>query len=88
MQAQRVGIREFRERLASYLDLSDPVTVTRHGEIVGFFIPARPSRKASEIEALRIAAAFLDQQIAAAGVSEDDLLNDFKELRHRRKASS
>ena len=88
MQAQKVGIREFRERLASYLDLADPIAVTRHGETVGFFIPARPSRKASELEALRAAATFLDQQIASAGVSEDDLVEDFRESRHRGKATS
>jgi len=65
MQAQKVGIREFRERLARFLALSHPIAVTRRGETAGFFIPARPSRSASELEALRAAAACLDHQIAA-----------------------
>ncbi|HVA89523.1 MAG TPA: type II toxin-antitoxin system Phd/YefM family antitoxin [Chloroflexota bacterium] len=85
MQAQKVGIREFRERLARFLALSHPIAVTRHGETVGFFIPTRPNRNASELEALRVAAAYLDRQIAAANVSEDELLRDFQEARHRPK---
>jgi antitoxin (DNA-binding transcriptional repressor) of toxin-antitoxin stability system len=88
VQARKVGIREFREGLARFIDLADPIAVTRHGETVGFFIPARPRRIASELEALRMAAAILDEQIAAAGVSEDDLLNDFKEARQHRQAGS
>jgi antitoxin (DNA-binding transcriptional repressor) of toxin-antitoxin stability system len=88
MQTQKVGIREFRENLASFLEVSDPIAITRHGETVGFFIPARPSRKVSELEALRAAADYLDRQIASAGVSEDALLQDFKESRRSREASS
>ena len=82
MQAQKVGIREFRERLSQYLDLANPIAVTRHGETIGFFIPARPRRTASDIEALHAAAAVLDQQIAAAGVSEEELVQDFEDARH------
>jgi antitoxin (DNA-binding transcriptional repressor) of toxin-antitoxin stability system len=81
LQTQKVGIREFREHLASFLEASDPIAITRHGETIGIFIPARPSRKVSELEALRAAADYLDRQIASAGVSEDELLQDFKESR-------
>ena len=35
-----LGIREFREKLASYLLESDvPVAITRHGDTVGHYIP-------------------------------------------------
>jgi len=88
MQARKVGIREFREGLARFLELSDPIAVTRHGETVGFFIPARSSRRASELEALRSAAAYLDRQIAEASVSEDELLKDFQESRRRPKVGA
>jgi len=47
MEAVRVGIREFRDKLASYLLESDaPMAITRHGDTVGYYIPAR--RKRSE----------------------------------------
>ena len=88
MPAQKVGICEFRERLASLLDLSEPIAITRHGETVGFYIPVRPGRRAAELEALRAAAVYLDRQIAAAGLAEEDLLKDFKEARRRQKAGS
>ena len=42
MEAVKVGMREFRDKLATYLLESDsPVTITRHGDTVGYFIPAR-----------------------------------------------
>ena len=42
METLKVGIREFRDKLASYLLESDvPVAITRHGDTVGYYIPAR-----------------------------------------------
>ena len=79
MQAQKVGIREFRERLATFLEASGPVAITRHGETVGYYIPARPSKDAAHFAALRRAAEQLDALLAAKRVTEDELVNDFKE---------
>jgi len=87
MHTQKVGIREFRERLAMFLEASGPVAITRHGETVGYYIPARPSRGAAHMAALRKAAGHLDALLAAKGVTEDELMRDFKEARRsRRKA--
>ena len=53
MEALKVGIREFREKLASYLLESDvPVAITRHGDTVGYYIPARHKRAETERAAL------------------------------------
>lgn len=65
MQAQKVGIREFRERLTTYLEASGPVAITRHGDTVGYYIPARPSKNDAHLASLRIAAAKLDELLAA-----------------------
>ena len=81
MQTQKVGIREFRERLTTFLEASGPVAITRHGETVGYYIPARPSKDAAHVAALRTAAAQLDALLAASGATEDELVNDFKEAR-------
>ncbi|MBC8167876.1 MAG: hypothetical protein H7Y20_18660 [Bryobacteraceae bacterium] len=86
MQLHKVGIREFRERLASFLESSGPVAITRHGETVGFYLPARPSRKTADLSALRAAARQLDALMAAGGVTENELLIEFKETRRSRKA--
>jgi antitoxin (DNA-binding transcriptional repressor) of toxin-antitoxin stability system len=83
MQAVKVGIREFRERLASFLETGAPLAITRHGETVGFYIPTRRKPKNEDLSALRAAAAQLDAMIEAAGVTEDDLVEDFKKARRR-----
>ena len=84
MELMKVGIREFRERLAAYLLESDtPVAITRHGDTVGYFIPARRKRSATERAALKKAAAQLDAMLAAKGVTEDELAGEFQ----RRRAS-
>lgn len=87
MQTRTVGIREFRERLATYLEASGPVAITRHGEMMGYYIPARPSKNAVHLAALRKAAEQLDAILTASGSTENDLVTEFKEARRsRRKA--
>lgn len=66
-----VGIREFRARLAEYLLKSDkPVAVTRHGETIGYFIPARAGRADLDRAALKAAASKLGQLLEREGLSE------------------
>jgi PHD/YefM family antitoxin component YafN of YafNO toxin-antitoxin module len=83
-----VGIREFRDNLAAYLLESDtPVTITRHGETVGIYIPVRRKRSNVEMEALREVHQKLQESMAAAGVTEDEIIEDFERLRkeHRNR---
>ena len=45
METQRVGIREFRDKLATYLLESDKaLAITRHGDTIGYYLPARRKR--------------------------------------------
>jgi len=82
----RVGIREFRENLASYLLESDtPVVVTRHGDTVGYYIPARKGRSDAERAALKEAAQRLQKMLASEGVSEDQIVRDFSRWRSRKR---
>jgi antitoxin (DNA-binding transcriptional repressor) of toxin-antitoxin stability system len=84
---ESIGIREFREKLSSFLESATPVAITRHGETVGFYIPARRKRKDADLDALRRAGEQLDALIATAGTTEDELVADFKDLRQQaRKA--
>lgn len=47
METEKIGTREFRENLAGYLKGGKPLAITRHGETLGFFIPAQKrNRKA------------------------------------------
>jgi PHD/YefM family antitoxin component YafN of YafNO toxin-antitoxin module len=82
MGTLKVGIREFREKLATYLlETDETVAVTRHGDVVGYYIPTRRKRTDAERTALEEAASRLQQAMAAAGVSEDDIIRDFKRWR-------
>jgi antitoxin (DNA-binding transcriptional repressor) of toxin-antitoxin stability system len=84
MQPLKVGIREFRTHLPHYLlETGRPVAVTRHGETIGYFIPTRETKKADDLAALKTAAAQLDALLAAEGLSEDELVAEFRRLRGR-----
>ncbi len=80
MATIKVGVREFRERMASFLESDKPVAVTRHGETLGIFVPTPRKRpKSADISELRAAA----DSIAAALTDEDEeaIVAEFKELR-------
>ncbi|HEV2960993.1 MAG TPA: prevent-host-death protein [Candidatus Angelobacter sp.] len=86
MEPFRVGIREFRENLASYLlESSSPVAITRHGDTIGYFIPARRTRSQRDRQALKEAAGRLAALLADRGISEEELLQDFKRLRSTKR---
>lgn len=81
METEKIGMREFRENLAGYLEVGRPLAITRHGETLGFFIPARKRSRKAEVEAMRAAAKELDALIAAWGATEDELMQEYKEIR-------
>lgn len=86
METSRVGIREFRDKLASYLLESEaPVAITRHGDTVGYYIPARHTRTDSERDALQQVAARMQELLATKGISEEEVLQDYKGWRKGRR---
>ena len=85
MQTTKVGIREFRENLADYLESKTPVAITRHGAPIGIYVPTKPRPGQADLEALRVAGEKMQELIAAAGTNEDEILADFKRLRGERR---
>jgi PHD/YefM family antitoxin component YafN of YafNO toxin-antitoxin module len=82
METLKVGIREFREKLARYvLETDVPVAITRHGDTIGYYIPARRKRSEAERTALKEVAVRLQQVLTAEGISEEEILDDFKQWR-------
>jgi len=81
METVKIGIREFRENLAGYLESDKPLAITRHGETLGFYIPAQKRSRKAELEAMRAAAKDLDEMIASWGATEDELMDEFKQIR-------
>jgi len=82
METVKIGIREFRENLAEYLESDQPLAITRHGETLGFYIPAQKRSLKAELEAMRAAARDLDEMIASWGATEDELMDEYKQI-HR-----
>lgn len=80
MEAIKVGIREFRADLAEYIAASTPVAVTRHGQTVGYFIPAHGQDEA-QVAALKKASETLDRLLADQGVDADEVVSEFKAAR-------
>ena len=81
MEAVKVGMREFRERLASLLESDQPVAVTKHGRTVGLYIPVRRKPEAEDLEALREAGRKLDAWMTEHGLGEDELVGEFEQAR-------
>ena len=86
MQTTKVGIREFRENLSSYLESKTPVAITRHGATIGIYVPAKPKPSQADLDAFRAAGEKMQELIAAAGTTEDELMADFKTLRRERRS--
>ena len=81
METVKVGMREFREKLAGYLESDTPLAIMRHGQTLGYFIPAQKRSRKAELEAMRAAAKDLDKMIASWSASEDELMQEYKAIR-------
>ncbi|MGA9527537.1 MAG: prevent-host-death protein [Terriglobales bacterium] len=79
MGTLRVGVREFRNKLAAYLlQAGEAVAITRRGNTVGFYIPATCKRTQAQRVALEKAASRLHEILASEGIIEDENLVGFK----------
>ena len=85
MESTRVGIREFRENLAAYLESQTPVAITRHGATIGIYVPTHRKPNEADAEALRTAGKKMQSLIAAAGATEGEIVTDFKKVRRDRR---
>jgi hypothetical protein len=86
MTAIKVGVREFREQIAHFLESDRPVAVTRRGETLGVYVPTpRKQVRSADTAELRAAADRLAE--ALSDVDEEEIVADFKQLRRRGKAA-
>ncbi|MFN7918853.1 MAG: hypothetical protein U0Q16_02080 [Bryobacteraceae bacterium] len=86
METNRVGIREFREKLATYLlESEEPVAVTRHGDTVGYYIPVRRKRTEADREALLEAVNRMESILASIGMTEDEVIQEFNKRRREQR---
>ena len=78
---EKIGIREFRNNLAKYISVTEPVAVMRHGQTVGYFLPTHKKPEQAELESLKVAAEKLDRLLADKGIIEDELVEEYRQLR-------
>ena len=84
MPALKVGVREFRERIATFLESDTPVAVTRRGETLGIYVPTPKKRaKSVDVAELKAAADRLAEELSS--VDEEKLVAEFKQARRREK---
>ncbi len=81
METLKIGMREFREKLADYIESGKPLAITRHGETLGFYIPAQKRSRQAQLDAMRAAAKDLDEMIASWGATEEELMDEYKQIR-------
>jgi hypothetical protein len=82
MPTIKVAVREFLERIASFLECDTPVAVTRRDETLGVYVPTRRKRpKTANLSELGAASKRLAE--ALADVDEEEFVAEFKELRRR-----
>jgi hypothetical protein len=87
MPAIKVGIREFREHIARYLESETPVAVTRRGETLGVSVPTpRKATQANDKTELR--ATVKRPAEVLSDVDEEELVSEFKQLRRAGKGSA
>lgn len=70
---ERVGVREFKAKASAYLSQGKPLTVTRHGEVLGFYIPVkRRDEKTIQRDLLELKEA-IQEALEETGLSQDEL---------------
>jgi PHD/YefM family antitoxin component YafN of YafNO toxin-antitoxin module len=85
MTTIKVGVREFREKIATFLESDTPVAVTRRGETLGVYVPTqRKHPKTADLAELKAAATRLAE--ALADVDEEEVVAEFKQLRRQQRS--
>jgi antitoxin (DNA-binding transcriptional repressor) of toxin-antitoxin stability system len=85
METSKVSVRDFRSRFSAYSESGKAVAVTKHGRTVGFYIPVRRKPAAEDLATFREAGRVMQEWMAKNGVSEEELMEDFKQLRKNKK---
>jgi hypothetical protein len=73
---KNVGVREFRDHATSYLSGTDPVAVSKHGRVIGFYVPVE--RDSEEVgRAVAKLGEAVGQVLHETGMGEDELAKLF-----------
>jgi PHD/YefM family antitoxin component YafN of YafNO toxin-antitoxin module len=73
---------EFKNHLHKHIEeKQQPIALTNHNEIIGYYIPKQPQPPKKDLESLQKSVTRLSNILAEKGISEDDIVADFQQLR-------
>jgi antitoxin (DNA-binding transcriptional repressor) of toxin-antitoxin stability system len=79
-----IGVREFRDQASSLLASDETLVVERHGEPIGFYVPITAKDRPAGKQALGRLAELVEEVMADAGISEDELVIEVTARRRSR----
>lgn len=71
-----VGVREFRSNASAYLSGSEPIAVSRHGKVIGFYIPLERDENEVQRAVAKLGSA-VEKVLAESGMTEEELAQLF-----------
>ncbi len=71
-----VGVREFRDHATTFLSGADPIAVSKHGQVIGFYIPVERDRDQA-VRAVEQLGRTVEKLLEETGMSEDQLAELF-----------
>lgn len=82
-------VREFRDHATGLLRSKSPVLVTRRGRLAGIFFPRPEITLPLELkrELYGMLCADIKRELRRSGLSENEVLSDFKAWRQKRRAT-
>jgi hypothetical protein len=68
---KNVGVREFRDHATTYLSGSDPVAISKHSQVIGFYIPVDRDRDQAKRAIERLGQS-VERILEDSGLSEEE----------------
>jgi hypothetical protein len=73
---KNVGVREFRDHATKYLSGSEPLAVSRHGQVIGYYFPVKRDHERIQRDLDRLGET-VQAILGETGMSEDELASFF-----------
>jgi antitoxin (DNA-binding transcriptional repressor) of toxin-antitoxin stability system len=75
-EMKHVGVREFRDHATTYLSGSHPIAISKHGRVIGLYIPMKRDKEAAR-RALDKLEETVERILEETGMTEDELADMF-----------
>jgi len=69
---KNVGVREFRDHASTYLSGGEPLAVSKHGQVIGFYVPVERDGDEVRRAVARLGEA-VERVLKETGMNEDEL---------------